>query len=565
MLLIAFFLGFLAVIGRLFYWQVIVADALKAQASIQHYRTLEIPAPRGKIYSADLFPLAINEPSFVLYGLPKEIQDSPREIAVRIAPIVIKIPEPKTEDLRKEEDRLTERLLKEDLFWVPLARGLSKEEKRKVESLEIVGLGFEEEERRVYPEASMAAHLLGFVGCDENGYPQGYYDLEGSYQRLLAGRPGRVSFEKDAEGRPILLGEESGQEAVPGSDLVLYLQRTAQFLIEEELKKGLEKYQARAGSVVVVDPKTGGVLAMASFPAFDPANYADADPFLFANPVIGESFEPGSIFKIIVMASAMEGKAVAVDERCKKCEGSREIGEYTIRTWNDKYYPDSTMSEILQHSDNVGMVYVGEKVGVKKLYSYLEKFGFGEKTGIDLEGEMSPSLRPENQWYEIDLATATFGQGVAVTPLQMVMATAAIANKGRLMEPHVVAQIVREGEKIPVKPKVIRQVISPTAARIIAEMMVKAVDHGEAKWAKPKGFKIAGKTGTAQIPVAGHYDQEKTIASFVGFAPVDDPQFVMLVTLREPSTSPWGSETAAPLWFDIANKLFAYWGISPSR
>jgi len=562
-LLAAFISGFLAIAGRLFYWQVVAVDSLKTQASAQHFQTLAIPALRGRIYLANSLPLVINQPSFLLYALPKQIRLSPAEIAAQLAPLTIKTKESETEALEAEEILLKERLAKTDLFWIILARGLTEAQKKQIEYLKIEGLGFEEEERRSYPEASMAAQLLGFVGSDENGNPQGYYGLEGFYQRLLAGRPGRTSFEKDALGRPILLGKGFEEKAVPGSDLILYLERSLQFLIEDELKKGLEKYQAKAGSAVVVDPQTGSILAMASFPSFAPADYFNADPFLFTNPVIGESFEPGSIFKILVMAAAIEEKVVSLEEKCGDCSGPKKIGEYVIRTWNDQYYPDSTMTEILQHSDNVGMVYVGEKLGVKKLYSYLGKFGFGEKTGIDLEGEMSPPLRPENQWYEIDLATATFGQGVAVTPLQMLMATTAIANKGKLMEPHVVNQIVRDGKKISIKPKLIRQVVSPTTARIMTEMMVKAVDYGEAKWAKPKGFKIAGKTGTAQIPVAGHYDTEKTIASFVGFAPTDEPKFVMLVTLKEPQASPWGSETAAPLWFDIAKKLFAYWGILP--
>lgn len=562
-LLISFFLGFLAIIGRLFYWQVAAADALKTQASIQHFQTLAIPAPRGKVYTADRFPLVINQPSFLLYALPKQIGLSPAEVAAQLAPITIKTKDPESEVLEAEEALLEERLNKTDLFWIILARGLTEAQKKQAEDLKIEGLGFEEEDRRTYPEASMAAQLLGFVGSDENGNPQGYYGLEGFYQRLLAGRPGRVSFEKDALGRPILLGKEFEERAVPGSDLVLYLERTLQFLIEDELKKGLEKYQAKAGSVVVVDPKTGGILAMASFPSFDPACFDEHDPFLFVNPVVGESFEPGSVFKILVMAAAIEEKAVAVDDRCETCSGPKRIGEYTVRTWNDEYHPSSTMTEVLEHSDNVGMVYVGDKLGVKKLYSYLKKFGLGEKSGVDLEGELLPPLRPENNWYEIDLATAAFGQGIAVTPIQMVMAGAAIANEGKLMEPHAISQIVRDGQKIIVKPRMIRQVISPATARIITEMMVKAVDNGEARWTKPKGFRIAGKTGTAQIPVAGHYDEKKTIASFIGFAPANKPKFVMLVTLREPSTSPWGSETAAPLWFDIAQKLFAHWGISP--
>ena len=222
------------------------------------------------------------------------------------------------------------------------------------------------------------------------------------------------------------------------------------------------------------------------------------------------------------------------------------------------------MSQVLQYSSNVGMVYVGRQLGKVTFLGYMKAFGLGAPTNIDLQDEFSPEIRPAEAWSEIDLATASFGQGIAVTPLQMVQAVGALANGGALMEPYVVRAIIDgSGKRSEVKPKKVRNVISKAAANVITEMLINAVDNGEAKWAKPPGYRIAGKTGTAQIPVAGHYDDEKTIASFVGYAPADDPKFVMLVTLREPTSSPWGSETAAPLFFTIARDLFSYWGIPP--
>jgi cell division protein FtsI/penicillin-binding protein 2 len=209
------------------------------------------------------------------------------------------------------------------------------------------------------------------------------------------------------------------------------------------------------------------------------------------------------------------------------------------------------------------MVYVGEKLGLSRFYDYLKRFGLGEKTGIDLQGEVVPPLRERKNWYEVDLATATFGQGIAVTPIQMLSAVSAIANGGKLYQPQVVSKIFEEGRTIMIEPIKRGNPISPATAKAVTGMMVEAVEKGEAKWARPKGYQIAGKTGTAQIPIAGHYDPEKTIASFVGFAPVDKPRFVMLVSLSEPKTSPWGSETAAPLWFEIAKEIFRLWGIQP--
>lgn len=264
--------------------------------------------------------------------------------------------------------------------------------------------------------------------------------------------------------------------------------------------------------------------------------------------MVAGSYEPGSTFKSLVMAAAIHDKLITPQTMMDE-SGPVESGPYFIRTWNNEYHGSISMTQVLEYSSNVGMVFVAKKLGHDRLLSAIKRFGFGKPTNIDLEDESSPTLRDDNAWAEVDELTASFGQGIAVTPIQMVTAVAALANGGKLMQPHVVKEI-REGSGrvIPVKPKVVRQVISPEAARITAEMMVEAVDKGEAKWAKPVGYRIAGKTGTAQIPVAGHYDETKTIASFVGFAPVDDPKFVMLVTLREPQSSQWGSETAAPLF-----------------
>jgi cell division protein FtsI (penicillin-binding protein 3)/stage V sporulation protein D (sporulation-specific penicillin-binding protein) len=229
------------------------------------------------------------------------------------------------------------------------------------------------------------------------------------------------------------------------------------------------------------------------------------------------------------------------------------IGGYSIKTWNEKYYPNSTMNDVIAHSDNTGMVFVGRKLGREKLLTYISKFGFGQKTGIDLQEESQASLKPASAWYEIDTATVTFGQGIAVTPMQMVRAVGAIANRGKLVAPHIVAKI---GDKT-TKNFSSQQIISSTAASEMTKIMIDSVNRGDAKWTRPKDILIAGKTGTAQIPVQGHYDKDKTIASFVGFAPADAPKFVMLVTLQEPQTSQWGSETAAPLWFDISRELLA--------
>lgn len=553
-----FLFGFL-VSARLFYWQVVNAEKFKLEAENQHWISFEIPAGRGEILASDGFPLATNEESFLAFASLSDIKEKPEKIAQLLVPIIYP-------DLEAAEYRgmIEERLAREDLLWVPLKHKITRLQKESIEKMKIEGIGFEEEPKRDYPEGSSSAYLLGFVGMDANGSDKGYFGLEGNYDLELKGKPGILLREKDASGRPILVGEVKGEKQRDGRNLVTTIDRSVQFIIEEKLKKGIQRYGALNGSVIVMEPKTGAIVGLTSFPSYDPESYFNYDKKLYPNPVIASSYEPGSTFKVLVMAAALNEDLVRPDTRCDKCSGPVNISGYTIKTWNEKYYPDSTMTEVIQHSDNVGMVFVAEKLGIEKFYSYLKKFGLGEKTGVDLQEESSPELRQAEEWGKIDLATASFGQGIALTPMQMLRAVGAIANKGVLMKPYVVEKVTDEKGTIDVPHEKGEEVIRPIAAEMMTEMMVNAVDNGEAKWAKPKGFRIAGKTGTAQIPVAGHYDQDKTIASFVGFAPAPNPKFVMLVMLREPTSSPWGSETAAPLWFDIAKELFTYYGILPS-
>lgn len=546
-----------------------MADRLAAAAEGQYQISFEIPTKRGQILASDGFPLATTQEAFLVFASLPDLKDNPEEVANKLAPLLVKEDEAtagaklgieKVIETRKKI--IKENLSRTDLNWVPLKHKISRQLKDELEKLFISGIGFEEEQRRSYPEGSSSAHLLGFVGQDINGRDKGYFGLEGYYDLELKGRPGVVRREKDASGRPILVGQIKDEEQHPGSDLLTTIDRSVQYIIERELEKGIKRYGAKSGTVLVMEPN-GAILGMAALPSYEPSLYWQYNKEFYPNPNIAFSFEPGSIFKIAVMAAALNEEVVKPETKCEKCDGPRVISDYVIKTWNEKYFPDSTMVEVIEHSDNVGMVFVGEKLGTEKLVDYLEKFGLGNKTGIDLEDELISSLRPKKEWKQIDLATASFGQGIALTPIQMARIAAVIANGGKLVRPYIVKQIISDDKKIEIGPKIEGEVISSATAKVMTEMMVNAIDKGEAKWAKPKDFRIAGKTGTAQIPVAGHYDEEKTIASFVGFASADNPKFVMLVTLREPTSSPWGSETAAPLWFDIAKELFNYYGVLP--
>lgn len=545
--------GFFLVIARLFYWQVVKAEELSLMGQSQYGKTIRLQPERGEIKTSDGFPIASNKLSYLVFANPKELGDK-ETVAEQLSPIL-------------EEDTATlSALLNKDLFWVALKRQIDYKTKEKVDKLKFKGVGFDQQFIRFYPEASMAAQLIGFVGKDDTGEDKGYFGLEGYYDRQLRGKGGLAVQIHDAFGRPILAKVNEHAQQIDGRDLTLAIDRTVQYIVEQKLKTGVEKYGAEGGMIGVIEPKTGRIIAMASYPSFDPRSFIDYDSSLYKNPFITNTYEPGSTFKALIMASALDAGVVEPDTQCPICEGSINISGYNIKTWNNKYIKNLTMMEAIQHSDNTGMVYVSQRLGLGRMLSYMQKFGVGKLTGIDLQGETVPAIRPWEDWKEIDIATASFGQGITVTPIELLVGFASLANEGQRMEPHVVDKIeTPDGEIIHIKPRIIERTVSAKAAKVMTEILVNAVDKGEARWAKPKGYRIAGKTGTAQIPIAGHYDPNKTIASFIGFAPADDPKFAMLVIVDRPTTSIYGSETAAPLFFDIAKDMLMHYKIPPTQ
>ncbi len=552
--LILFTLVFGVIILRLFYWQVVKASELSRLGQIQYGQNIKIEPIRGEIETSDGFPIAANKISYLLYANPKEVKNKDEITSIL------------SQRLDLDQASVSAQLSL-DLFWVPIARGIDSSMRNEIEEKKISGLGFEQEFERFYPEASMAANLLGFVGRDAGGSSKGYSGVEGYYDRLLRGKIGSAIQIRDAIGRPILARVNSDKSfGTNGSSLLLHVDRSIQFLAEKRLKEGVERYGAARGMVGIMDPKTGAILAIANFPSFDPQNYQDYSDDLYKNAFISNLYEPGSTFKPLIMASVFNEKILTPSSRCPICSGPVAIGGYDLHTWNDKYFPNSTMLEVIQHSDNIGMVYTAQKLGLSKMTKYLDKFGIGKLTGIDLEGESVPQIKPKEFWYEVDLATAGFGQGISVTPIELLVSFSAIANKGTMMEPHVVAGVKGENGKITrIAPKEIGRPISESTAKVMTQVLVNAVNKGEAKWAKIPGYRVAGKTGTASIPIEGKYDPNKTIASFIGFAPVDDPKFVMLVILDRPTARIYGSETAAPIFFGISSDLFTYFGISPDE
>ncbi|MFH1896126.1 MAG: penicillin-binding protein 2 [bacterium] len=537
--------GFGALLARLFTLQVVYAHKYRALAKEQHSRSGNLPAPRGSIYSSDNFPLTLDETSYLLYAEPKVIED-PQEIALALSKLI-----------NRDYSELLESLGPSDLWWIKLADGLDLTLKKQIESLSFSGLGFEAKTTRFYPENDLALEVLGFVGKDQDDNPQGYFGLEGYYNEDLTGRSGRITQDVSALGEPILSGFYNQVSALAGRDLVLTLNRDMQFLVELRLKKAMSDFGAKSGDVVILEPETGAILTMASYPK-------QASPSAFANNTIGETYEPGSVMKAVTMSAAIN-EGVVEPQTTMQDSGPVVYSGHTVDNWDGKHHGEETMVEILQHSNNIGAAWVGGKLGAKTLREYFLKFGFGEKLGLDLEGEGTGVVRPLSEWGDIDLATAAFGQGISVTPLQMASALATIANGGVYQKPYIVGAIRDSGaneKSYLVKPAKGVRVLKKAKAEVITEMLTQAVSGGEGKFAVLKNYKISGKTGTAQIPIDGKYDPQKTNATFIGFLP-NSRKFVMLVRLCEPQSSLWASETAEPLWMDIAQDLIRYYGIEP--
>lgn len=542
-----FILFYLTIVIRLFFLQVIYSPANKSP----YLKTNKLYSVRGKIYDQNNYPLVLNQNSYLLYLEPKKITD--KDKLIHLLSDSLEIPEASISakiDMSK--------------YWLSVQNGLIQEQKDKIDKLNLKGVGFDYQTKRFYPEASLSAHLLGFLGKNDQNEDIGYLGLEGFYDRDLRGLPGFVETERDIIGRPILIGVQQRVEPENGRDLILTVDKTVQEISKKKLLEGLDLYKAKKGCVITANPKTMAIIALVCLPDYDLEKYYSFSEDYYKNSAISDLFEPGSIFKPLIMAAALEEKKIKPNDTYNET-GQISVGEYNIKTWNDKYEGKISMTRILEKSSNVGMVYIGEKLGNKKIYDYLRKYGFGQNTGVDLEGEVSGYLKSQVDWYPIDYSTVTFGQGIAITSIQMIRAFASLINGGYLMRPYLVQKIVSKNKITEIKPKIERKVISPLTSEIIKKMLVSTVENAEAKWDRPKGYMIGGKTGTAQIPIKGHYDPTKTIASFIGFAPASDPKFLTLVVLYEPQTSPWGSETAAPLFFEIAKQLIVYYNISPTQ
>lgn len=546
LLLFGFLAVFCIVIIRLFFIQVLHPD-------LQHdyLSTRQLEPERGKVYDRNGQPLVMNQILYKLFFEPQLITDKEKTVSS-----ISKILGVDGASISARIDPTKQ--------WTSVQSGIPKPQRDAILALNLPGMGFDNEWSRYYPDASISAHLTGFVGKTDDGNTIGRSGVEGFYNKDLAGLPGLVRSDLDLEGRPIFLGTQEQIDPENGRDLYLTIDKTVQMIVKQKLKEGLDKYDAKQGCAIIANPNTMEILALSCLPDYDPTTYYDFDNAAFRDTAISDSYEPGSTFKPLVMAKGIDEGLIKADTIYHE-DGPVKVGEYTIRTWNNSYEGPITLTHALEKSSNVAMVYIGSKLGNKKLYDAIHNFGFGQYTNIDLEGEASGFLKPKDLWYPIDYSTATFGQGLAVTPIQMITAFSAVINGGNLMKPYVVKQL--KGETIKnVEPIFVRQVISKKTSDIMKQILLATMENGETKYLKMSGgYKVGGKTGTAQIPIEGHYDPTKTIASFVGFTPIKTPQFIGLVIVREPKSSEWGSETAAPIFFNIAKELIVYYNIAPEQ
>lgn len=421
----------------------------------------------------------------------------------------------------------------------------------------MAGLEFRPHPERFYPEGELASNVLGFVSHEGRGY----FGVEEKYNSLLAGNPIQVWVPTDPN-------KANDIPRVPdGTTLVLTINRDLQTAVEQILDQALVKYGAPNGTIVVMDPRDGSVLALASSPRMDPnqfwnygAIYHNASEF---DRAVGDPYEPGSVIKILTMAAAVDSGSVVASTPFLDT-GAILVGGATIRNWDDQAWGQQDMIGCLQHSLNVCLAWVAEKMGAQTFYRYMEQFGFGHITGVDLAGEAAGRLKVpgDSDWYPVDLATNAFGQGIAVTPMQMLMATSAVANGGRMVTPHVLLAMERDGHQYNVPAQYAGSPISSDTANTLSQMMAISLENEMGTDLVP-GYRVAGKTGTAQIPGIGGYDPVWTIASFAGYLPADDPRFAILVRLDKPQTSEWGSQVASPVFASVARQLVALIGLPP--
>ncbi len=540
-ILISFLFCFFVISCRLFYWQVIKSSEYSQKANNQTYK-MEVSKPtRGLIYSSDEFPLAVNQTDYVVSLYKPNFKQNTESVYQQIEQI--------HPGFIRDNQNLLENFSKNDRqLWIDLNTFFNKPESEQL--AQIPGITVSQLKSRYYPEGDLAQNILGFIAKNTQGNYIGYGGLENYYNKQLQGKTGFTWAPQDATGKTILTKKSWNSPTYDGNNLYTSINRAVQHLVEATITQGVEKYQADSGSVSVMESGTGRIIAMASITAT-----SSATPSASKNPAISDLFEPGSIFKPIIMTMALDQKSINTDFICTECSHSRTIGQYTISNWDNSVHPDSTLKDIIKNSDNIGMSYIITQLGLDNFLKYYQKLGLNQKTGIDLQGETRPTLK--SSWPEIDLATASFGQGIVVTQINMLRSFNTIANDGIMVNPTIVDYYTDYLNKktVPKNRNEQTRVFSQESVSQMKEILKYAVENGVVDQFRPDDLEVCAKSGTAQIAVKGNYTDSATIASYIGFTPCDNPKFTMIVTINNPRSSPWGSSTAAPIWYELASKI----------
>lgn len=535
---------FPCLILRLGWLQLVEGDRLRDEAQEVRMRDVPVEAKRGTIYDRNGSELVTSISVDSAYAFPPQVKDK-RDAADKIALAL---------GMDKEE---VYKKLTDNVGFVWLKRRIDYDSAQRLKSLAISGVELVEESRRFYHQESLAAHVLGFAGDDN----QGLTGIESVYDKELRGVPGRIVIEKDAEGRNIPEALHKLIPPVPGQNIILTIDQTIQFFVERELDKIVEVHKPKLAVIIVMDPKTGEILAMGNRPTYNPGDWRKSPQTVWDhNPSIWYNYEPGSTYKIITAAAALEEGAVRPDDTFYD-PGYIKVADRTIRCWDSGGHGSQTFEEVAQNSCNPGFITVGLRLGKDRFYKYINAFGFGQRTGINLPGEEVGIQIPQNDATELNIATMSIGQSIAVTPLQLITAASAVANGGVLLKPTLVkaitdvnGQVVKE-----YKPETVRQVISKNTSQTLMKLLTNVVSKGTGRNAFVDGYGAAGKTGTAQVVESGGYAEGKYVASFVGFAPADDPQIAVLVMVAEPTGSMYfGSQVAAPVFKAIALDTLRY-------
>ena len=541
-------------VGRLVYLQILHHDYYAQEAEQEHLSRQTVRPTRGAILDRNGYPLATTLDAYDLYIERQAWQNKPsaRRWAEAVAPLV-----------DQSVDDILAGITDEPSGDYTLSLGLDYERGRSIIDVGLPGLKAVPSARRFYPEGDLASNLLGFIGRDHVGLA----GLEADLQEELAGTPGDLYFERDSLGDPIPFGDWRGNPPVPGGDVRLTIDRYVQRLAEKELNTQIEAHGASGGTIIVMDPRTGAILAMASRPSFRLTQLdlsRDVDVESFRNRAVTDVYEPGSVMKVITMSGAVDlglvnGNTTYYDA------GYVTVGGYTITNWDFSTNGTQTATELLQKSLNTGAIWLADLIGPDNFYANLRRFGFGEPSNSGLGGEAAGLVRSSDEegWYPVDLATNSFGQGIAGTPLQVITAVAAVANGGKLMRPYIVEEVVGPQGRRVYEPVVVRQAISEASARAVAQMMNEVVEGVPYHLARVPGYHVAGKTGTTIVSIPGGYDLNSTIASFVGFAPAANPQMIMLVKIDQPQDDPLGGRVAAPVFGTLAPKILAYLNVKP--